>query len=156
MFGPQCVKTSLKSCSWSLSALSCVLLWVTTVRVTPFGGLKFNWSLFLRSELTMVQIMAWRRPGDKSLSGPMMVSLLTHICLTRPQWVKGSHETMVFCMLCYIQAIAAVKPRSRDGFVNRPTNQQLVQQLVQANNKWKIKPSHYFAFDRWIFLTKGQ
>ena len=35
-----------------------------------------------------VQIMAWRRPGDKPLSEPMMVSLLTHICVTRPQWVK--------------------------------------------------------------------
>ena len=33
----------------------------------------------------MVQIMAWRRPGDKPLSEPMMVSLLTHICVTRPQ-----------------------------------------------------------------------
>ena len=36
----------------------------------------------------LVQIMAWRRPGDKPLSGPMMVSLSTHICVTRPQWVK--------------------------------------------------------------------
>ena len=35
----------------------------------------------------LVQIMAWRRPGDKPLSAPMMVSLLTHICVTRPQWV---------------------------------------------------------------------
>ena len=35
-----------------------------------------------------VQIMAWRRSGDKPLSEPMMVSLLTHICVTRPQWVK--------------------------------------------------------------------
>ena len=36
----------------------------------------------------LVQIMAWRRPGDKLLSEPMMVSLLTHICVTRPQWVN--------------------------------------------------------------------
>ena len=33
----------------------------------------------------LVQIMAWRRPGDKLLSEPMMVSLPTHICVTRPQ-----------------------------------------------------------------------
>ena len=32
--------------------------------------------------------MAWRRPGDKPLSGPIMVRLPTHICVTRPQWVK--------------------------------------------------------------------
>ena len=36
----------------------------------------------------LVQIMAWRWPGDKPLSEPMMVRLLTHICITRPQWVK--------------------------------------------------------------------
>ena len=33
--------------------------------------------------------MAWRRPGDKPLSEPMMVKLLTYICITRPQWVNG-------------------------------------------------------------------
>ena len=32
--------------------------------------------------------MAWRRPGEKPLSEPMMVSVLTHICVTRPEWVK--------------------------------------------------------------------
>ena len=37
---------------------------------------------------SLVQIMAWGRAGDKPLSEPTMVSLLTHICVTRPQWVK--------------------------------------------------------------------
>ena len=37
---------------------------------------------------TMVQIMAWRRPGNKPLSEPMMICLLAHICVTRPQWVN--------------------------------------------------------------------
>ena len=36
----------------------------------------------------LVQIMAWRRPGDKPLSEPMLVCFLTHICVTRPQWVN--------------------------------------------------------------------
>ena len=36
----------------------------------------------------LVQIMAWRRPGDKPLSEPMVGILLTHICVTRPQWVN--------------------------------------------------------------------
>ena len=43
--------------------------------------------------LALVWIMAWRRPGDKPLSEPMMVSLPTHICVTRPQWVKGTKFT---------------------------------------------------------------
>ena len=36
----------------------------------------------------LVQIMAWHRPGDKSLSEPMMVRLPMHICVTRPQRIK--------------------------------------------------------------------
>ena len=35
----------------------------------------------------LVQIMTWRRPGDKPLSESMMVSLFTHICVTWPQWI---------------------------------------------------------------------
>ena len=35
----------------------------------------------------LVQIMDWRRSGDKPLFEPMMVSLLTHLCVTRLQWV---------------------------------------------------------------------
>ena len=70
----------------------------------------------------LVQIMAWRRPGDKPLSEPMMVSLPTHICVTRqliamdqrhpsqcwlrsihvtygvtmPQWVNSSPRTAAY------------------------------------------------------------
>ena len=36
-----------------------------------------------------VQIMAWRRLGDKPLSEPMMVRLATFICVARPQWVNN-------------------------------------------------------------------
>ena len=37
---------------------------------------------------TLVQV-AWRRPGDKPLSEPMMVKLPTHICVTQPEWVNS-------------------------------------------------------------------
>ena len=36
-----------------------------------------------------LQIMAWRRPGNKPLSEPMMIILLTHIWVTRSQLVKA-------------------------------------------------------------------
>ena len=35
---------------------------------------------------SLVHIMARRRPGDKPLSEPMVINLLTHICITWPQW----------------------------------------------------------------------
>ena len=65
---------------------------------------------------SLVQIMAWRRPGNKPLFEPMMVNLVKHICITRPQWVKapGSHgpgivhiswtSTLIYqCSLIYMQ-----------------------------------------------------
>ena len=48
----------------------------------------------------LVQIMACRLPGDKPLSELMVASLLTHICVTRPQWVKtmGCGYLMLYCV----------------------------------------------------------
>ena len=51
-------------------------------------ALKFVPKVRINNIPTLVQTMAWRRPGDKPLSEPMMVSLLTYICVIRPQWVK--------------------------------------------------------------------
>ena len=49
----------------------------------------------------LVQIMAWRRPGDKPLSEPTMVSLLMHIWVTWPQWVKA-HTLCFTFFICHI------------------------------------------------------
>ena len=51
-------------------------------------SLKFVPEVRINNIPALVQIMAWRRSGDKPLSGTMMVSLLTHMCVTRPQWVN--------------------------------------------------------------------
>ena len=57
--------------------------------------LRIHWGLFLRVRviniLALDQIMAWRRPGDKLLCEPMLFSLLTHICVTQPQWVNSTN-----------------------------------------------------------------
>ena len=51
---------------------------------------------------SLIQIMAWRRLGDKPLSEPMVVSLLTHICISRPQWVKSHYENLPFVVVMFI------------------------------------------------------
>ena len=51
-------------------------------------SLKFVPEGQINNILALVQIMAWRRPGDKPLSEQMMVDLLMNICVTRPQWVN--------------------------------------------------------------------
>ena len=53
-------------------------------------SLKFVPKGPINSIPALVQIMAWCRPGDKPLSESMMVSLPTHICVTRPQWVNDN------------------------------------------------------------------
>ena len=58
------------------------------VRISIKISLKFVPKGPINNNPALVQIMAWRRSGDKPLSEPMMVGLLTHICVTRPQWVK--------------------------------------------------------------------
>ena len=61
---------------------------VLNVRISIKISLKFVPKGPIINIRALVQIMAWRRPGDKPLSEPMMVSLLTYICVTWPQWVK--------------------------------------------------------------------
>ena len=56
-----------------------ITIWLEFVPKVPINNIS-----------ALVQIMAWSRPGDKPLSESMMVSLPTHICVTRPQWVKDS------------------------------------------------------------------
>ena len=51
-------------------------------------SLKFVSRGPIDNKSALVQVMAWRRPGDKPLSEPMMASLLGHICITRPQWIN--------------------------------------------------------------------
>ena len=58
-------------------------------RISLKFSLKFVPKVQINNIPALVQIMAWRRPGDKPLSEPMMVSLLTHICVTRPHWVNS-------------------------------------------------------------------
>ena len=51
-------------------------------------SLKFVPKCLIKNNPALVQIMAWRLPGDKPLSEPMTVSLSTHICVIRPHWVN--------------------------------------------------------------------
>ena len=57
-------------------------------------SLKFVPKVPINNIPALVQIMAWHRSGDKPLSEPMMDSLLTHICVTRPQWVTKTARTV--------------------------------------------------------------
>ena len=56
--------------------------------ISPRISLKFVPKVWINNIPALVQIMARRRPGDKPLSEPMMVSLLTHICVKCSNWTQ--------------------------------------------------------------------
>ena len=101
------------------------------------NSLKFVPKGPIKNIPTLVQITAWRRPGDNPLSEPMLVFVPTHICVTRPQWVKvlfpssNLHLSILAlaCMQLYTFCCATQKSRKKtqgkfEGFDSRdrPSN----------------------------------
>ena len=68
-------------------------------------SLKFVPKVRIDNIPALVQIMAWRRPGDKPLSEPMVVSFLTHICVARPQWVNHGVCFNIYRFALYLSII---------------------------------------------------
>ena len=78
-------------------------------------SLKFVPDVPVNNIPALIQIMAWPRSGDKPLSGTMMVSLLTHICVTRPQWVD----------LCWLIIKGVLWHLTRTDFTGRENYQSM-------------------------------
>ena len=104
------------------------------VRISIKISLKFVPKGPFNNNSSLVQIMAWRRPGDKPLSEPMMVRSLTHICVIRPQWVNSlwprdtrniSHSTVI--SLC---PHPFFPPPYRDHFVYTPRQWDVTNNVV--------------------------
>ena len=62
---------------------NCCVMIKISLKFIPNGPIDNNPAL--------VQIMGWHWTGDTSLSEMMMSYVLTHICVTRPLWVKKMH-----------------------------------------------------------------
>ena len=92
---------------------NCIFLNETVLILITFSP-KFVSRGLINNIPALVPIMAWRRPGDKPLPEPMMASLLMHICITRPQWVKH----MVPILVCFFVGIDySLAPEAMVGHV---------------------------------------
>ena len=98
----RCTGATGNSASWQLNTLrprqnGChfpddIFKWIFVNEIIWISikiSLKFVTGGRIDNIPALVKIMAWRRPGEKLLSEPMMVSSLRHICVTRPQWVNA-------------------------------------------------------------------
>ena len=126
--------------------------------------LTFHWSLFLRVKSTifpaLVQIMAWRRSGDKPLSEPMMVSLLTHICVTRPQWVNINKQTRINMWILiserkhqYKPVTNWMTPHVQTEISNITSNFEHIKRVKLTNNFWihMWQEKNHNFFDIWLY-----
>ena len=88
---------------------------IENVRISSKISLKFVPRGPISNIPALVQIMAWRRPGDKPLSEPMTVSLLTHICVIRPQWVNSCKKSWsTSCLVCVRNTWGVFRVRWKD------------------------------------------
>ena len=70
----------------------CIFLNENALSSLKISSFKFLPKFRINNIPALVQIMACHWPGDKPLSEPMMVNLRTHMCVTRPHWVKEENE----------------------------------------------------------------
>ena len=109
----------------------------------------------------LVQMMAWYRPGDKLLSEPMVASLPTHICVTRPKWVKKYWNMLLFfCHFPTLRWSRKWNPSSHysDVIVSAIASRLFAQPFVKIKGNIKA-PCHWPLWgesngDWWFPLTK--
>ena len=87
-------------CHFPDDMFKCIFL-TENVWISIESSLKFLCMGPINNIATLVQIMAWHCPGDKPFPESVVVSLLTHVCVTWPQWVKWlptCHDVFVICL----------------------------------------------------------
>ena len=75
-------------CHFAANIFNCIFL-NKNVWILIKVSLKFVPNVPTNNIPPLVLIMAWCRLGNKPLSEPMMVRLLTHIYVSQPQWVNN-------------------------------------------------------------------
>ena len=90
LFQFQCINTSRprqNGCHFPDDIFKCIFL-DEDIRIPIKISLKFVPKGLIDSIPALVQILAWRRPGDKPVFEPMMVGLPTLICFIMRHWVN--------------------------------------------------------------------
>ena len=92
MYEVNSLRQRQNSCHFPDNIIKCIFL-NENVGISLKNLVKFVQKIQINNIPSLVKTMAWRRPGDKPLSEPMMINLLMHICVTLPQWVNFSSCT---------------------------------------------------------------
>ena len=131
-------------------------------------SLKFVPKRQINNIPALVQIMAWRRQGDKPLSEPMLARLPMHICVTQPQWVKHfpNYNTRQWLSLQYgiiinwnewIRTDGDLQKRQQKNYDNmdKSTYIQQLRSLKQLHFQIKHHPTQHYCENDIIFHVIG-
>ena len=136
----------------SQTTFSNVILLNENVWISIKISLKFVPKDLINNIPALVQIMAWRRPGAKPSSEATMVRLPTHICVTRPQWVKMTQ--IVFSNLWPIHTgkyygIQSHCPASRTTLVATRFRVAVICPIIQVPHCIRV----FFYFVWFVFIN---
>ena len=94
--------------------------------------------------------MAWRRPGGKPLSELMVVSLLTEICVTQPQWVNQRDPLWI---QNYSLAVAVSYTDYKSTLIWITTSYILKCRMRSISELFRrIRLTNYISNDMWLHL----
>ena len=138
-------------------------------------SLKFVRKVRINNTVVLVQIMAWRRPGDKPLSEPMMISFMAHICVTGPQWVdqgwpsfrtylrniEGNDFTLLYkfsAFVCFHYIDVIMTTMASQITILTVVYSTVYSDADQRKHQSSASPAFVRGIrrDRWIPRTKGQ
>ena len=109
--------------------------------------------------------MPWRRLGDKPLSAPMMLNILNHICVTRPQTAivllplrhntafQAIHynDVMMGAMVSQITSSTIVYSTVYSGADQRKHQSSASLAFVRGIHGWPVKSQHKWPVTQIMF-----
>ena len=116
---------------------------------------------------TLVQVMAWRRSGDKPLSESMIVRLPTHLCVTRPQFYHKNrkiHFNSSDAGDRIVRLRGSIQCLLMSWLLKSPEHQQAQYWLCKTDNKYCCfrvnfmylgQVSSKIWFKMWIYLLRS-
>ena len=105
-----------------------------------------------QDKIAAISQKTFSHAGDKPLSETMMVNLLTHICTTRPQWVKLTilfhSEVAGSATICNCDAIHGGLFMSESMFAWFPTSRNCTGHIVCiVHDAWHLKTDNFLTVD---------
>ena len=99
--------------------------------------LKFVHKIGFNNIPALVQIMPWRRWGDKLLSEQMMVSLLTHICATRGLFTATYNQNKL--IISCVKRLFIIYDMKHSFLINWGFHGLALKKMILFVQMWKAK-----------------